>query len=111
MPSTTSNTSSQTPSVNSRQPNNPTKQHLPWSGNVSTLLPPLLPATSPTSHLLLAACRLTLVLAIAAQHLVSHPALINPPPTVQTKQKSKHYLLKLFKYNSCHTKATTLGNG
>ncbi len=40
MPSTTSNSSSQTPSVNGRQPKNPTKQHLPWSGNVSTLLPP-----------------------------------------------------------------------
>ncbi len=40
MPSTTSNTSSQTPSVNGRQPNNPTKQHLPFTGNFSTLLPP-----------------------------------------------------------------------
>jgi hypothetical protein len=40
IPSTTSNTSSQTPSVNGRQPNNPTKQHLPWSGIASTLLPP-----------------------------------------------------------------------
>jgi hypothetical protein len=40
MPSTTSNTSSQMPSVNSSYPNNTTKQHLPWSVNVSTLLPP-----------------------------------------------------------------------
>jgi len=46
---------------------------------------PLLPATSLTSHSLLAACRPTLVLAIAAQHLVSHLALINAPPTVRTK--------------------------
>ncbi len=34
---------------------------------------------------MLAARRPTLVLAIAAQHLVSHPALISVPPTVQTK--------------------------
>ncbi len=40
MPFTTSNTSSQMPSVNDRQLNNPTIQHLPWSGNVSTPLPP-----------------------------------------------------------------------
>jgi hypothetical protein len=40
MLSTTSNISSQSPSVNGSQPNNPTKQHLSWSGNVSTLLPP-----------------------------------------------------------------------
>ncbi len=39
MPSTTSNTSSQMPSVNGWYPNNQTKQHLPWSVNVSTLLP------------------------------------------------------------------------
>jgi hypothetical protein len=39
MPSTTSNTSSQMPPVNGRTPNNPTKQHLPWSGYISTLLP------------------------------------------------------------------------
>ncbi len=43
MPSTTSNTSSQTPSVNGWYPNNQTKQHLPWSVNVSTLLPPCCP--------------------------------------------------------------------
>jgi hypothetical protein len=46
---------------------------------------PLLPATSLTSCSLLAACRPTLVLAIAAWHQVSHPALISAPPTVQTK--------------------------
>ncbi len=46
---------------------------------------PLLPATSFTSRLLLAACCPTLVMAIAAQHLDSHLALINVPPTVQTK--------------------------
>ncbi len=46
---------------------------------------PLLPATSLTSRLLLATCHPTLVLAIAARHLVSHPAWINAPPTVQTK--------------------------
>jgi hypothetical protein len=45
----------------------------------------LLLATSLTSHSLLAACRPTLVLAIAAQHLVSHPALINAPTAVQTQ--------------------------
>ncbi len=39
MPSTISNTSSQMPSVNGWYPNNTTKQHLPWSVNVSTLLP------------------------------------------------------------------------
>ncbi len=43
MPSTTSNTSTQTPSVNGWYPNNTTKQHLPWSVNVSTLLPPCCP--------------------------------------------------------------------
>jgi hypothetical protein len=46
---------------------------------------PLLLATSLTNRSLLAACRPTLVLAIAAQHLVSHPVLINAPPNVQTK--------------------------
>ncbi len=46
---------------------------------------PLLPATSLTSRSLLAACRPWLVLAIAARHLVSHPALINALPTVWTK--------------------------
>jgi hypothetical protein len=34
---------------------------------------------------MLAACRPTLVLAIAARHLVSHPALISALPTVQTQ--------------------------
>ncbi len=48
---------------------------------------PLLPATALTSRSLLAACcpTLVLVLAIAAWHLVSHPSLINAPPTVQTQ--------------------------
>ncbi len=46
---------------------------------------PLPLATSLTSRSLLAAHRPTLVLAIANQHLVSDPALINTPPTVQTK--------------------------
>ncbi len=45
----------------------------------------LLPATSPTSHLLLAACCPTLVLAITAPCLVSHLALISALPTVQSK--------------------------
>jgi hypothetical protein len=53
---------------------------------------PLLPATSLTSRSLLAACRPTLVLAIAARHLVSHLALINAPPTVRT-QKNKVSIL------------------
>ncbi len=44
---------------------------------------PLLPATSPTSRLLLTAYRPMLVLAIAARCLVSHPALISAPPTVK----------------------------
>ncbi len=43
MPSTISNTSSQTPSVNGWYPNNTTKQHLPWSVNLSTLLPTCCP--------------------------------------------------------------------
>ncbi len=43
MPSTTSNKSSQMPSVNGWYPNIQTKQHLPWSVNVSTLLPPCCP--------------------------------------------------------------------
>ncbi len=43
MPSTTSHTSSQAPSVNGWYPNNPKKQHLPWSISVSTLLPPCCP--------------------------------------------------------------------
>ncbi len=46
MPSTTSNTSSQTPSVNGWYPNNQTKQHLPWSVNISTLLPPCCPSAA-----------------------------------------------------------------
>ncbi len=48
MPSITSSTSSQMPSVNGWYPNNQTKQHLPRSVNVSTLLPPCCPpAASP----------------------------------------------------------------
>ncbi len=43
---------------------------------------PLLPATSPISRSLLTAHRPTLVLAITAWCLVSHPALISVPPTV-----------------------------
>ncbi len=39
MPSTTSKTSSQMPSINGWYSNNQTKQHLPWSVNVSSLLP------------------------------------------------------------------------
>ncbi len=46
---------------------------------------PVLPATSLTSRSLLAARRPTLVLAMASSHLVSHLALINAPPTVQTQ--------------------------
>jgi hypothetical protein len=63
--STTSNTSSHMPSVNSRQPNNPTKQHLPWSGNVSALLPPFCQPLPPLATCLATHCP-TLVLAIAA---------------------------------------------
>jgi hypothetical protein len=86
MPSTTSNTSSQMPSVNGRQPNNPAKTTPPMVRQRLHPAAPLLPeATSPISHLLLAACRPTLVLAIAAQPLVSHPALISVLPNVQTK--------------------------
>ncbi len=55
MPSTTSNTSLQTPSVNGWYPNNTTKQHLPWSVNVSSLLPPCCRPLPP-----LAACCLPL---------------------------------------------------
>ncbi len=44
---------------------------------------PLLPATSLTSRSLIAICRPTLVLAIVAQHLVSHLALISAPPTIR----------------------------
>ncbi len=59
MPSTTSNTSSQTPSVNGWYSNNQTKQHLPWSVNVSTLLPPCCPpAASHFPHYPLNTCRL-----------------------------------------------------
>jgi hypothetical protein len=85
MPSTTSNTPSQTQSVNGRQPNNPTKHHLPWSDNVFTLLPPCCQQPLPplaACCLPLAACRPTLVLTIAARRLVSHPALISAPPNV-----------------------------
>ncbi len=46
VPSTTSNTSSQMPSVNGWYYNNQTKQHLPWSFNISTLLPPWCPPTA-----------------------------------------------------------------
>jgi hypothetical protein len=46
---------------------------------------PLLLATSPTSRLLLTACRPTLVLAIAAWHLVSHRALNSALPIIQTQ--------------------------
>jgi hypothetical protein len=69
----------------------PTTEQNNTSHGQSTSLPacppaaPLLPATSLTSRSLLAARCPTLVLAIAARHLVSHPALINAPPTVRTK--------------------------
>jgi hypothetical protein len=53
---------------------------------------PLLPATSLTCRSLLATCRPTLVLAIVARHLVSHPALINAPPTVRTQQNKVNIL-------------------
>ncbi len=43
------------------------------------------PANSLTSRSLLAAHRPMLVLAIAARHLVSDPAMINTPPTVPKK--------------------------
>ncbi len=58
MPSTISNTSSQAPSVNRWYPNNTTKQLLPWSVNISTLLPPCCPpAASHFPHYQLTACR------------------------------------------------------
>jgi hypothetical protein len=69
----------------------PTTKQINTSHGKSTSPPfwppavPLLLATSLTSCSLLAACCPMLVLAIAAQHLVSHPASINAPPTVQTK--------------------------
>ncbi len=47
----TSNTSSQTPSVNGWYPNNQTKQRLPWSVNVSTLLTLLPPSRQPIPSL------------------------------------------------------------
>ncbi len=50
MHSTTSNTSSQTTSVKGWYPNNWTKQHLPWSVNVSTLLPPCCPPAASHFH-------------------------------------------------------------
>ncbi len=90
MSSTTSNTSSQTLSVNGWYPTPTTEQNNTSHGQ-STFPPccppasPLLPATSLTSRSLLVTRHPTLVLAIAAWHLVSHPALINAPPTVQTK--------------------------
>jgi hypothetical protein len=88
MPSTTSDISSQTPSVNDWQPINTTKQHLPWPIDRQAMSPPCCPPA--TSHLpplaahclLLAACRLPLAAQcwcwpapIAAQCLVSHPLL------------------------------------
>ncbi len=57
MPSITSNTSSQMPSVNGWYSNNRTIQHLPWSVNVSALLPPCCPpASSHFPHYLLDTC-------------------------------------------------------
>ncbi len=49
MPSTTSDTSSQTPSVNSWHLNNTTKQHLPWPINRQATSPPCCPPAA--SHL------------------------------------------------------------
>ncbi len=78
MPSTTSNTSSQMPSVNGWHLNNTTKQHLPWLINRQTMSPPCCPPA--TSHLPpLAACCLPLATQhwcwpgpIATWFLVSH---------------------------------------
>jgi hypothetical protein len=85
MPSTTSNTSSQMPSVNGRKPYNPNKTTPPINRQCLHPAAPLLPATSPISCLLLTSCHPMLVLAIAARRLVSQPALISAQPTVQTK--------------------------
>ncbi len=79
MPSTTSNTSSQTPSVNNWQPNNTIKQHLPWPINRHAMSPPCYPPAASNLPPLTTCC---LPLAaqcwcwpapIAAWRLVSHP--------------------------------------
>jgi hypothetical protein len=84
MPFTTSNTSSHAiyQWLAIQQQNKPTP---PMVRQCLHPAAPLLPATFPTSRLLLAAFRPTLALAIAAQCLVSHLALISALPTVQTK--------------------------
>jgi hypothetical protein len=70
MPSTMFNTSSQMPSVNGWYPNNTTKQHLPLSVNVSTLLPPCCPpAASNFPHWLLTACLLPPNAGVGHSHL------------------------------------------
>ncbi len=91
MPSTTSNTSSQMPSVNSWHLNNTTKQHLPWPINRQAMFSCCCPPAA--SHLppLAAHC-----LPLAAQHwcwpapiaawlLVSHPLRSVPHSLPKTK--------------------------
>ncbi len=114
MPSTTSNTSSQMPSVNGWYSNNQTKQHLPWSVNISTLLPPCcLPAASHFPHYWLNTrrsppnagvghCRLTSGQSSGFNQCTAH--------CLNKIKKGKHSLLQLVEYNSCRAKATTLRN-
>jgi hypothetical protein len=95
-----------------QQPNKTTPPMVSQCLHPSDPAAPQPPANLLTSRSLVAACRPKLVLAIAARQLVSDSALINTPPTVRTKKnKGKHSLLQLVKYNSCRSKATTLRNG
>jgi hypothetical protein len=68
-----------------QQPNKTTPPMVNQRLHPSDPAAPQPPANSLTSRSLFAACRPTLVLAIAARHLVSDPALINTPPTVPIK--------------------------
>ncbi len=114
MPSTISNTSSQTPSVNGWYSNNTTKNTSYGQSMSPPCCPPaapLLPATSLTSRPLLGACRnagvghccLTPGQSSSFDQCAAH--------CLNKVKQAEHSLLQLVKYNSRHAKATTLGNG
>ncbi len=104
MPSTTSHTSSQTPSVNGWHLNNTTKQHLPWPIDRQAMSPPCCPPA--TSHLPpLATCCLPLAaqrwcwpVPIATWLLVSHPLQSVLRSLSKPNKNGRHYLLKLFEW-------------
>jgi hypothetical protein len=115
MPSTTSNTSSQMPSVNGWYSNNQTKQHFPWSVNVSTLLPPCCPpAASHFPHYPLDTCRLPPNAGVGHRRLTPSQSSGFDQCTAHCLNKikqGKHSLLQLVEYIFCRAKAKTLRNG